>query len=288
MSGPFPASEPAPAKINLYLHVVGRRPDGYRLLDSLVAFAAEHDLIEALPGDGLALEVTGPFATALANSADNIVLGAARRLAAEAGVAANARIRLTKSLPVAAGLGGGSADAAATLRALSTLWRLAPDAADLARIGLTLGADIPVCLFGATAYMAGIGEIIEPGPRLPPLGVVLVNPRVPVATAEVFRARSGPFSEPGRMIPAPDDADTFLAMLEGRHNDLAAAACRVAPVIGHVLAALAADPACRIARLSGSGASCFGLYRNRPLAAAAAARLAILQPDWWVRATSFV
>jgi len=278
----------AHAKVNLCLHVIGRRGDGYHLLDSLVAFAAVHDLVEVLPDGGLVLDLSGPFARALDGAADNIVLRAARALAAAAGLSPAARIRLTKSLPVAAGLGGGSADAAATIRALAALWRVELDEENLARIGLALGADIPVCLYGRTAFMSGVGETIGPGPRLPPVGVVLVNPRVPVATAAVFAARTGPFSAPLSRGHDFADADELFAALEPLRNDLTLAAIRIAPVVGEVLGVLGADPDCRIARLSGSGASCFGLYRDAAAAAAAARRIAARHPAWWVQPTSFV
>jgi 4-diphosphocytidyl-2-C-methyl-D-erythritol kinase len=272
-------TEAAPAKINLYLHVTGRRADGYHLLDSLAAFAEVGDLLHAEPADLLSLRVEGPFAPALAGEPDNLVLRAARALAAEAGVTSGARLVLEKRLPVASGIGGGSADAAAALRVLCRLWRLALPLAVLARLAASLGADVPVCLAGRTARMGGIGERLEPAPSLPPCGVLLVNPGIAVATAEVFRVRQGAWSELATLPPAWDDAAAMAADLAKLRNDLEPAAVALRPAIRDVLAALAATPGCLLARMSGSGATCFGLY-----AASAAARLAagrIQGSGWW-------
>ena len=181
----------APAKINLFLHVTGRRPDGYHLLESLVAFAGVHDRIEVRAGEGLTLEIEGPFAAALDAGGENLAVKAARALAAEAGIPPDARIRLHKALPVAAGIGGGSADAAAALRALSKLWRVSVPAERLGALALALGADVPVCLSGRPGIVRGIGERIAPAPVLPEAPMVLVNPAVPLSTADVFAARGG-------------------------------------------------------------------------------------------------
>jgi 4-diphosphocytidyl-2-C-methyl-D-erythritol kinase len=272
-------TETAPAKINLYLHVTGRRADGYHLLDSLVTFAEVGDLLHAEPADSLSLRVDGPFAPALAGEPDNLVLRAARALAAEAGVTAGARLVLEKRLPVASGIGGGSADAAATLRVLCRLWRLTPPAAALARLATTLGADVPVCLAGRTARMGGIGERLESAPPLPGCGVVLVNPGIAVETAEVFRARQGAWSESATLLPAWDDAAAMAADLAQLRNDLEPAAVTLRPVIGDVLADLAATPGCLLARMSGSGATCFALYADSAAARLAAGR--IERPEWW-------
>ena len=171
-------TEPAPAKVNLYLHLTGRRDDGYHLLDSLVVFAGIGDTLSAAPAETLSLQVTGPFAAGLAGEPDNLVLRAARALAAAAGVAAGAHLVLDKHLPVASGIGGGSADAAAALRLLCRLWRVTPQPAALARLAAGLGADVPVCLAGHAARMGGIGERLEPAPVLPACGIVLVNPGI--------------------------------------------------------------------------------------------------------------
>ena len=192
----------APAKVNLYLHVVGRRADGYHLLDSLVAFAAFGDAVSVRSADALSLTIDGPFAGSPALTGENVVLRAALALAQAVGRDADVAIRLTKRLPVAAGIGGGSADAAALLTALCRLWQVAEGAVDLAKVGQALGADVPVCLAGRPTLVAGIGEDLTPAPALPPTAMVLVNPGVPLSTPAVFKARAGPFSAPGRFAPA--------------------------------------------------------------------------------------
>ncbi len=270
----------APAKLNLYLHVVGRRPDGYHLLDSLVAFADCGDVVSAEIAAGLSLTIGGPFAAALAVEPDNLVPRAARMLAAEASVTAHARLLLEKHLPVASGIGGGSADAAATLHLLTRLWGIAPDPAALSRIALRLGADVPVCLRGQPTRMSGVGEVLEPAPALPPCHVLLVNPGVAVATAAVFRARSGPFSAPARLPEGWPDAAAMAADLAGLANDLEAPARSLCPEIGEVLGSIAAQPGCLLARMSGSGATCFGLFAG--LAAAQHAAGATARDGWWV------
>ncbi len=277
-------TEAAPAKVNLYLHVTGRRDDGYHLLDSLVVFPEIGDALSAEPAETLSLLVTGPFAAKLAAGPDNLVLRAARSLAAEAGVMTGAHLTLAKHLPVASGIGGGSADAAATLRLLCRLWRLSPDPAVLARLATGLGADVPVCLAGHTARMAGIGEHLERTPVLPACGIVLVNPGIAVATADVFRARRGAWSEPAVLPAGWDDMAVMAADLRQLRNDLEPAATALHPMIGVVLDELTAMPGCKLARMSGSGATCFGLYAD-----AASAREALGQirrPGWWCWAGS--
>ncbi|MCC6468732.1 MAG: 4-(cytidine 5'-diphospho)-2-C-methyl-D-erythritol kinase [Alphaproteobacteria bacterium] len=273
----------APAKINLYLHVVGKRADGYHLLDSLVAFADVHDTVIALEDDALSLKVSGPFGASLAGEADNLVLRAARRLAELGGVKPRAKLRLIKRLPVASGIGGGSSDAAAALRALSALWGLRPAAGDLHRLALGLGADVPVCLGGRAVHMGGIGEKLMPAPRLPEAGIVLVNPGVPLATPPVFKARQGPFSAtdplPSRGVA---DARQLADLLASRKNDLTRPATALLPVVGEMLAKLAGLPGCLLARMSGSGATCFGLFADPQAAIAAAAPLARAHAKWWV------
>jgi 4-diphosphocytidyl-2-C-methyl-D-erythritol kinase len=275
----------APAKINLYLHVVGKRDDGYHLLDSLVAFAGYGDTLQVSPSEKLTLAVDGDFADALANESDNLVLRAARELASALGRAPQAAIRLTKNLPVASGIGGGSADAAATLRALEALWGTSlPDAA-LNALALKLGADVPVCCAGHPAFMGGIGDEIAAAPPLPPVGLVLVNPGIKLATVEVFKARHGAFSQPARFSQSPRDAADLAELLRVRTNDLAAPAARLCPAIPEVLAALERTPGCRLARLSGSGATCFGVYDDPDVAIGAAAVLGWNCPGWWITAT---
>ncbi len=278
----------APAKINLYLHVLGRGDDGYHRLDSLVAFAGVGDTIEVAPADDLGLTLSGPQSAALTATGDNLVLRAARRLRAEAGVTQGAAIRLNKILPVAAGIGGGSADAAATLHALAALWRIDAGADDLARVGLALGADVPVCLAGRAVFVGGIGEDLTPAPALPAAHLVLVNPGAALATKEVFAARQGPFGQTARFTAAPADAAALAGVLAARANDLEAPARRLLPAVDDVRAALAAEDGCLLARMSGSGATCFGLFAAETEAAAAAARLSRHAPEWWVAAAPLV
>jgi 4-diphosphocytidyl-2-C-methyl-D-erythritol kinase len=270
--------EAAPAKVNLYLHVTGRRPDGYHLLDSLVVFAGASDLVEAAPAAGLTLDLRGPGGAALAEEPDNLVLRAARALAAAAGLEPRAALTLEKRLPVAAGLGGGSADAAATLRALSGLWGLGWPATRLRELAAGLGADVPVCVEGRPARMGGIGEVLGPAPVLPGYGLLLANPGLPLPTPAVFRARQGGFSEPATMPARLADAEALAAWLRPLANDLEVAAIALCPAVAEVLGAIAAQPGCLLARMSGSGATCFGLFPS-PDAAARAAGL--LPAAWW-------
>ena len=272
----------APGKINLYLHVTGRRPDGYHELDSLVAFAGVGDRVAVSPADALSLDLTGPFAEALAADPDNLVLRAARLLARAGGIEPRAAIALEKNLPVAAGLGGGSADAAAALRALARLWNLAIAADDVAALALELGADVPVCLAGRAAFVGGIGEDLAPPPRLPPAHIVLVNPGVALSTATVFGELGDVFTGPGRFAEAPADAASLARALAALSNDLEAPARRLCPEVDQALAALAAEPGCLLARMSGSGATCFGLFANAGHGAAAAGRIGAVHSGWWV------
>jgi 4-diphosphocytidyl-2-C-methyl-D-erythritol kinase len=277
--------EKAPAKINLYLHVVGRRADGYHLLDSLVAFTELGDAVAVAPSDELTLAVDGPFAAALKDEPDNLVLRAARQLAAEACVARGAAITLTKTLPVASGIGGGSADAAATLRALCRLWDIAPESVPLDAIAQALGADVPVCLDGRAAFMGGIGERRDPAPELPAADLVLVNPGIPLPTPRVFAKREGHFSAAARFHAVPPQTAALVELLQMRQNDLTQAASAIVPAVRDVLDALSRSEGCLMARMSGSGATCFGIYPDAASARMAAQFLAGARPGWWVAAT---
>ncbi|PWR24016.1 4-(cytidine 5'-diphospho)-2-C-methyl-D-erythritol kinase [Zavarzinia compransoris] len=283
----FPVAEAAPAKVNLYLHVTGRRDDGYHLLDSLVAFAETGDLVEAGPaGPGvLDLDLAGPFGPALAaDGGDNLVLRAARGLRAALGEPAlGARLRLTKVLPVAAGIGGGSSDAAAALRALCRLWRRELDSVQLSALALGLGADVPVCLGAVPAHMAGIGDRVEPvaGAGLAGLGLVLVNPGAHLPTPAVFRALGGRFGAADRLDPLPDAPAGIIEALAGRRNDLEAPAIGQCPIVADVLALLRGTDGVVLARMSGSGATCFGLCPDRAAALRAAAEIRRMRPAWW-------
>jgi 4-diphosphocytidyl-2-C-methyl-D-erythritol kinase len=275
---------PAPAKVNLTLHVLGRRADGYHLLDSLIVFAGVGDLLEAVPDPDLRLEESGPGAGAMGEAQDNLVLRAARLLAETCEPEGRALLRLDKRLPVAAGLGGGSSDAAAALVALDRLWGCGLADEELQRLGAAVGADVPVCLYGRPAWVGGIGEDLASAEPLPPAWFVLVNPGVSLSTASVFRARSGGWSQPLRWERAPADAAELAARLAKGRNDLQPPACALEPAIPAVLHALEATPDCLLARMSGSGATCFGLYAEQAQARAAAKALAEARPDWWVRA----
>lgn len=276
----------AAAKLNLYLHVLGRRADGYHLLDSLIAFASVHDTVEAEPAAALSLALRGPFAAALAGESDNLVLRAARLLEERRGSAGGAALTLTKRLPPASGIGGGSADAAATLRALMRLWRLEVATPELMAMGLALGADVPACLLGHAAFAGGIGEALVPAPMLPEAALLLVNPGIALSTQAVFRAREGAFSEAARFAERPRDAAALAALLSTRRNDLGTAAEQLCPAIAEVLAALASAPGCLLARMSGSGATCFGLFAEA--GAAAQAARALSRPGWWVAPATLV
>ena len=274
----------APAKLNLYLHVTGRRPDGYHLLDSLFVFADLGDRVAAAPADDLSLTVTGPFAAGLAAEGDNLVLRAARALAAAAGIEPRAALTLEKNLPVAAGLGGGSADAAAALRALSALWGLD---LPLDEIALKLGADVPACLHGRPCLVSGIGERLQPAPALGgPLHVVLVNPGLPLETRSVFAARSGDFSAADPLDRACANAFDLALALKPRRNDLEPAARFLVPEIDDVLAALSDRNGCLLTRLSGSGPTCFGLFADARAAELAVRRLQMGETGWWVAAAT--
>lgn len=282
----------ARAKINLYLHVTGRRPDGYHELDSLVMFADCGDRLTAAPAATLSLSIVGPFAAGLSAGSDNLVLRAAEllreALAAKGYRTAGATLTLEKNLPVASGIGGGSADAAATLRALLTLWRPPEGLIDVMSLGLRLGADLPVCLVAGARFVGGIGERLERTPGLPRSAILLVNPRVPVATAAAFAGRRGPFSMPARWSEPLANARALARRLAATGNDLLAPALEIAPIIGDVMTAIERLPRVLLARLSGSGATCFGLFETLHAAKAAADILTRERPDWWVAAADLL
>lgn len=265
----------APAKVNLTLHITGQRADGYHLLDSLVAFADVGDRVLAEPADALSLEVNGPEAGAVPLSDDNSVLQAARLAVPGHG----ATLRLTKELPVASGIGGGSADAAAAFRAML---KLTGDTRPLHGSDVeALGADVPVCLHARSARMRGIGEQLD-FVDLPQLPAVLVNPRVEVSTPEVFRRIERKDNPPMPDIPTTHSAEELVGWLKDQRNDMEPAAIALVPLIANCLAALT-KTGCLLARMSGSGATCFGLYRDADEAREAAAALRAAQPDWWVK-----
>lgn len=277
----------APAKVNLYLHVTGKRADGYHLLDSLVVFARDAgDEISFSPASDVTLETIGPNAELAGDPAQNLVLRAALGLRELTGCRKGVAIRLSKTLPVAAGLGGGSSDAATTLNALCAFWDVAPDAAALDQLAVRLGADVPVCLRGRSCRMTGIGELIEEMPPLPPAWLVLVNPGVPLATRDVFRALAGRYSSEMPLERQPASAHDLALMLRRRHNDLEPPARFLQPAVDQALTAIADTRHSLLARMSGSGATCFGLYASEQDARSAVATLKLAHRDWWVVASS--
>ncbi len=289
----------APAKVNLSLHVLGRRADGYHLLDSLVAFADIGDRIEVKPSETLSLTIDGPFAPTLADTDNNIILQAARAL----GPSESADIGLIKHLPVASGIGGGSSDAAATLHALDWLWGKVLGADNLAEIGLTLGADVPVCLRREPMRMAGVGETLSPVALPSGIGILLVNPGVGVSTGMVFKTlaarsivQSTTHSTTQSTLPDREsdlrDRATFIEVLRGWPNDLEPPAKTLCPEITQVLEQLDRLEGRLIARMSGSGATCFALF---PTVASAEVAARQLRQDceremrgtigkWWIQA----
>ncbi len=267
----------APAKINLTLHVTGQDARGYHLLDSLVVFADVGDHVQAEPAQDLSLRVTGPESADLTAEPDNLVLRAARLMGGGAGAA----LTLDKHLPVASGIGGGSADAAATLRVLARLWgRALPDPAQV----LALGADVPVCLSGRPTRMQGVGEICTPVPPLPAMRILLVNPRVPVSTPQVFASLTQKHNPPmSQDLPAWPDLSAFANWLSAQRNDLLTPAIAQAPVIAEALTALRATSGCLFAGMSGSGATCFALFPPDPAGTADAMRALRQQfPAAWI------
>ena len=279
----------APAKVNLCLHVIGRRDDGYHLLDSLVAFLDIGDRLRAEPAASLSLTVDGPEAADLAAVGDdNLVLRAARLLADRAGTTVGATMHLDKHLPVAAGIGGGSSDAAAALRALKRLWRISLDDEALGALGARLGADVPACLYGRAVWVGGIGERLEPAGPLPEAGILLVNPRRALPTAAVFAARRGPFGHAGRFAPMPVDTPGLACALAPCRNDLTEAAIGLVPEIASVLARLCRLPGSLLARMSGAGATCFALFADHAGAERARAIVAAAEPRWWCAAGRFI
>jgi 4-diphosphocytidyl-2-C-methyl-D-erythritol kinase len=275
-------TRPAPAKVNLDLLVTGRRADGYHELDSLVVFVGIGDIVSAGAGDELTLIVEGPFAGQVPTDDSNLAVRAAQEIAWAARCEPRATLRLVKKLPVAAGLGGGSSDAAAALLALDELWGLGLSGERLRDIGLTIGADVPVCLYGQAARMRGVGERLDPVRGLPELPLLLVNPGVEVATRDVFRGVQLADEPEGRPpFPSCPSALQLAAWLGLSRNDLEAPAIAIAPEIGEALELLRSLRGCHLARMSGSGASCWALFANGRDLLAAESELVKARPRWW-------
>jgi 4-diphosphocytidyl-2-C-methyl-D-erythritol kinase len=289
VASPVSLSENAPAKVNLTLRVLGRRDDGYHEILSLVVFADFGDRLTLVPGGGLALTIAGPSAAQAGEGADNLVLKAARALAVQIPGIVLGAFDLDKNLPVAAGIGGGSADAAAALRLMARANDLAPDDPRLYEAARATGADVPVCLDPRPRLMHGIGEKLSEPLLLPPLHAVLVNPGVALATKAVFAgwtvAAKAPLFDLSRLTRATGYAQV-LQLLQSQPNDLEGAAIALAPAIAEVRAALRALPGCGLARMSGSGATCFGLFASAAEANAAAKILLGSYAHWWIRPTT--
>lgn len=273
----------APAKLNLFLHVGDKRDDGFHSLESLVVFAEEADVLTIEPASELSLTIGGPFAQKLREVSDNLVLRAARALGDSLGAA----ITLEKKLPMAAGLGGGSADAGAALRGLNLFWKLERTPSELNAIAAQIGSDVPACVLSQPVWMEGRGEIVRPTGFIPAFELVLVNPNISLSTASVFahlnvRRGIGAMSPPGEDLESIWDLVSYL-MDSG--NDLETPACALVPSIEEVLEALAHEPGCVLAQMSGSGPTCFGVFQEGPWAQGAAGRIAQDHPEWWVRGT---
>lgn len=278
----------APAKVNLYLHVGAPGPDGYHPLCSLMAFADFGDRLSTYEADVLSLDIRGPFAAGLSADADNLVARAAVALIGEARrPLPPVGITLEKRLPVASGLGGGSSDAGATLRLLSDEFRFSLGDERLEALAASLGADGAACLWGRPVTAQGRGERLGPAPGLPELDIVLVNPGVPVSTAEVYRRfdAAGVFGdvEPPLAPDAFESPAELAGWLSVQRNDLEAAAIAVAPEVGAVLETLANEPETLLARVSGSGGTCFALCASDIEAESLAERLEAMAPSWWVK-----
>lgn len=280
-----PFLEKAPAKINLFLHITGRRAGGYHALESLIVFADFGDQVQISPAEDFAFEITGPFAADLhsQNEGDNLVVRAAQGFAALARKPLKLRIVLEKNLPPASGIGGGSSDAAATIRGLEKFWDVKADETLLQALLLRLGADTPVCYSGRSSFVTGLGERVQTIRMAQDIPALVVNPLIPCPTQAVFRAFQASFS-PALSLTADLTAhNSLLTFLQTTRNDLSGAALALCPAIGEITAALRAQNGVRFCRMSGSGASVFALFDERTQAAEAAAALRRRHPAWWIR-----
>jgi 4-diphosphocytidyl-2-C-methyl-D-erythritol kinase len=260
------------AKLNLSLNITGKRADGYHLLHSIVAFCEVGDVLHIAPSDTLSLAVEGQFADGLSDGVNNLVMRAARLLRKKTGVRAGAQMVLEKYLPVAGGIGGGSGDAAAALKGLNQMWQCGLSDDELSALGATLGADLPVCLYGKACVMEGVGERVTPL-ALPEMYAVLVNPLIPLSTPEVFQGvRREEWTEP---LHDNSEIASFT-------NDLQASAIRLCPEVSDILYALANTHGVLVTQMTGSGATCFGLYKTQAQAVENAAKMQIMFPDYWV------
>lgn len=279
----------APAKINLYLHVTGKREDGYHLLDSLVAFTSIGDDLRLEPAPEFSFVLEGPMAAGLQGESanDNLVVRAVQALGKELNRPLHFKLTLVKKVPVASGIGGGSSDAATALRLLAEHWGVPLTDPRLSQIANSLGQDVPCCLDRATCYFRDIGNVTDPGPELPHTDIVMVNPNKALPTPAVYKAREGAFASPACFDHTPRSNSELAGLLHERSNSLTDAASKLMPDIRTILSELAASSGCQLARMSGSGATCFGLYPNRSAARQAASKIFEKHPEWWVVPGSF-
>ena len=282
----------APAKVNLYLHVTGRQADGYHTLDSLVTFADVGDMVTFEKAREFSLTVDGPFAGSFTRAeletspqSKNLIVKAAWQLSGLLARELDVAIHLTKNLPFGSGLGGGSADAAACMWGLCQFWNVPLPEGHRTSLALQLGRDVPVCLKSHTTFMRGTGEYLFKAPEVPEIPVVLAWPGQPVSTGEVFQNLGmSVFSDPVQFAASYDMPQTisdFLAL--HTRNDLQATSCALNPLIHKALGQIAAQPGCQLARMSGSGSACFGVFENEERSQAAAEALTLAHPGWWVR-----
>ena len=277
----------APIKLNLYLHITARRDSGYHEVDTLIAFTDYGDAVRVEPSDKLEMAVDGPFSSDLPEvQTDNLVLRALDRMRKEFNITAGAKVTLVKNIPIAAGVGGGSSDAATAMLAAAKMWEM-PESAlpTMMKIGAKVGADIPACLFRRPCFASGFGQVLKAAPEVAEMGVLLVNPGIKVSTPAVFERRRGGFS-PFMADPSANlkSGSSLIGFLRGRENDLTDAALSLCPPIQDILWAFEDIKGCRLARMSGSGATCFGLFDT--MAAAEAALDRFNNPNWWARAAN--
>ncbi len=280
----------APAKINLFLHVTGRLPNGYHTLDSLVVFTDMGDEVHIEPADNFSFKITGPYARQLQVKEtehyidhDNLVVKACRKLAQITNKPTNLRIKLIKNLPVASGIGGGSSDAAACLWGLCMFWDIPKDAPFLPPLMVSLGADVPVCFRAQTALMRGIGDRLEPAPDLPETPILLINPNIEVSTPEIFLRYNQAYKHETTLPNSFPTIDHLCDSMKRHENDLSTAAQQIQPVITNVLQNISLQENCRLSRMSGSGATCFGLFQTHEDADIAAKNISVDNPDWWIK-----
>jgi 4-diphosphocytidyl-2-C-methyl-D-erythritol kinase len=276
---------PAPAKLNLFLHICGRRADGFHLLDSLYVFTEFGDHVSLRPATNFDLQLSGEFSNAVASGEENIALKAARKLARYANYDSGVSMHLEKNIPVGAGLGGGSADAGAALRGVRDLWNCPVSDSELQELALSLGSDIPACVMSRACQVRGVGEWLIPVFITPEVWVLLVNPRIELLTAQVYRNYTGAFRKEISLPERINSFDELIALLTPVTNDLQEPAISMVPDIAKVITAIESTEGCRISRMSGSGATCFGLYESKDALMTAAREVEEAHPKWWCKAT---